>query len=904
MKKITVLLLAFVIGISGFNMPSEKTAAAKTTQTVQKADDMPEVGLLKALGIVDKEADDINGGMTREDFAVSIARMINADNGNSSVRYFSDVEQTGYAVGAINALVDREIITLSEDGRFRPMENVTAQEAIKMLICVLGYGGYAEITGGYPSGYTTLAGRLDITDNVNLSGEFTKKSAYIMMYNALDTNIYKADSIDKYGNVVYSQDSETLMGEYHNIYKYEGTVTAVYGQNMNTSSMPDKDSISIDGVRYEKADSLNAEKYFGSRCKIWFEGDPNDDGGTVIYLTEKDNAAETMVIEPDMYEGYEDDNIIYRISDGSSKTKKLKLESANFIYNGTPLLTDYSSTLENINKGSITIKDSDCDDEYDLVIIEDFRNFVVGSINSDTIYNKMNAGESVSLEDYKTARVFAAAGSELDSSDIVVGNVLSIAESKDKENIKIIISTTEINGKASSVMRDEDELAVVIDGNEYTFDNSYYKSLITESGALKYNLQLTGYYYKLDHMNNICWIDTDSSGMKLGYILSTYQDEPGFEDMPAFVKLFTSTNSCERYECIKNVRVDGVSKKKYSDFVSAFPKTDSLDGISPQVIRYSLNEDGKITAIDTSNLVEGAETAESSMIARYDKPKTMWYNSGRLGVASYIDANTPIFYVPTGIARPSEDDIYCGPYSFIMVTDEKYTCNAYRFGSLTMSTGAVVCEYKFSELPLNRNNGAKVVMFDSVRKGVDSDGEVVQLVDGFSAGAKVEIQVPTKISLMDVEQGDIIRFYYDINGNVSENIKTGLPDMELICKRRNIYENNSPGWTNNTKYPNLYSEQTSAELNYYRAGIQFSYGFVNTVDGTLVGWGFNDGSTVDEIANIPGGIVIYDSSEREKNRIRTGTVADISDYTSAGDDCSRIIYHTRGGGYVETFIYR
>ena len=904
MKKLTLLLLTFVVGICGVTALAENEAIEHSAQTVQTADNISEVGLLKTLGILDKETDDINSGMTREDFAVSVSRMLNIHTDESAVRYFSDVEQSGYAVSAINALVEREIVSLSSDNRFRPMEYVTKQEAIKMLICALGYGEYAEITGGFPNGYTSLAVKLDMTDGVNLSGEFTKKDAYIMMYNALHTNIYTADSIDIYGNVVYSQDSETLMGEYHNVYRYEGTVTAVYGQNMNTSGMPGKNGISIDGVLYEKDETLEVDAFFGSLCKVWFLGNPNEDIGSVIYLTEKNHVAETVVIKPDLYKDYTGDVIRYYVSETSSRAKKIDLKSANFVYNGTPLLSDYESTLENINKGSITIKDSNGDDDYDLVIIEDYRNFVVGSVNDDTIYNKMNAGESISFDDYETKCVYMAAGGDLDYSEIIVGNVLSIAESKDQEALKVIVSTTEVSGKASSVSRDEEELSVIIDGNEYIFDESYYKSLISENGVLKYNLQMSSYYYKLDHFNNICWIDADSSGMKVGYILHVWQEEPQLEDMPIYVKIFTSSNACEKYECIENVRVDGVRKKKYSEFVTALPKHDSLGGITPQVIRYSINEEGKVTAIDTSNFVFGSESEESSMIARYEKPKTMWYNSGRLGVATYIDANTPVFYIPTGIARPREDDIYCGPYSFIMVTDEKYTCNAYRFGSLNMSTGAVVCEYEFSDLPLNRNNGAKAVMFDSVSTGVNSDDDIVQFVTGYSAGAKVELEVPEDISLVGLERGDIVRFYYDINGKISDNIKTGLPSMEIICKRSDIYENNSPGWTANTKYPNLYSDQTSAELNYYRASIQFSYGFVNRVDGTLVGWGYNDGSAVDEIANIPGSIVIYDSSESERHRIRTGTVADISDYSSAGSDCSRIIYHTRGGGYVETFIYR
>ena len=140
MKKLTLLLLTFVVGICGVTALAENEAIEHPAQTVQTADNISEVGLLKTLGILDKETDDINSGMTREDFAVSVSRMLNIHTDESAVRYFSDVEQSGYAVSAINALVERKIISCSSDNRFRPMEYVTVQEAIKMLICALGYG--------------------------------------------------------------------------------------------------------------------------------------------------------------------------------------------------------------------------------------------------------------------------------------------------------------------------------------------------------------------------------------------------------------------------------------------------------------------------------------------------------------------------------------------------------------------------------------------------------------------------------------------------------------------------------------------------------------------------------------------------------------------------------------------
>ena len=899
-KTVLLLLMVFAVNIYPAAAFANNLTDTQISYSEQSSDVLPELGLLNILAITDNVTYNTGERMTRENFAVCAAKMLNLTVSDQNVRYFSDVEQSGYAAGAINALVELNIISASPDARFRPAEYITAAEAIKMMICVLGYSEYAEHKGGFPSGYNDLASELDLTDNVNIQGEFTQKDAYTVMYNALHTNLYLSTGINKHGDTVYSKDSETLLGKYYDVHMEEGTVTAVHGQNMNTFGMPDEYSICIDGTMHRKDERLDADGFFGGFCKVWFKGDPKKGGSSVIYLAESDDAAKKIEIQSDLYEDYAENKLSYYISGTSDKVKSTRLKAVNFIYNGTPLLDGYKAAIENINKGTITVKDSDGDNIYDLVIIEDYRNFVVGSVNNNIFYNKADLNDTISLGKYDAVRIYRGSLGKTDYSEIAAGDVLSVAESADKTAVKIMVSSAEITAKAESVSNDSGKLTVTIEGRNYNFDDSYQRIFVLADGSLKYDLIKDKYFYKLDYMNNICWIDTDSSGMKLGYIIDVWKSESSRDLICA--KIFTTSNSCEQYECAPKMKIDGVRKNKYDEVISAFPNSEN--GFAAQLIRYALNEKKQITAIDTSNFVAGSEQKENSMIARYERPKKTWYNSRRLGVAAYMDANTPVFYVPAGASNPEEEDVFCGSYSFMMSNDESYTCNSYRFGSLDMSTGAVVCEYDFSQLPKNRNRNAKVLMFDSVRMTINSEGDNVQLVKCYSDGVKTEVQVPLSISLNNLQRGDIVRFYYDINGNVADNFKTGLPDFEIICRRSDIYEKNSPCWTNNSTYPNLYSEQTNAELNYYRAGIQLSYGFVNCVDGTLVGWGYTDGSSVDETANIPGNIVIYDSSERDEYRIRTGTVSDITDYLSAGEACSKIIYHTGNGAYLETFIYR
>jgi serine protease inhibitor len=75
-------------------------------------------------------------------------------NSYSSENGFSDVtEDEGY----IKAAKANGIISGFEDGTFRPKEPITGEQAIKMVVCALGYDAQAKEQGGYPSGYIQVA---------------------------------------------------------------------------------------------------------------------------------------------------------------------------------------------------------------------------------------------------------------------------------------------------------------------------------------------------------------------------------------------------------------------------------------------------------------------------------------------------------------------------------------------------------------------------------------------------------------------------------------------------------------------------------------------------------------------------------------------------------------------------
>lgn len=93
------------------------------------------------------------------------------------------------------------------NGNFNPENNVTNEEIVKMIVCLLGYGEMAEQQSGYPAGYTATASRIGITSNLNLKTKTpaTRNDVAIMISNALDTPIMveKSEGEEENDNTVY-----------------------------------------------------------------------------------------------------------------------------------------------------------------------------------------------------------------------------------------------------------------------------------------------------------------------------------------------------------------------------------------------------------------------------------------------------------------------------------------------------------------------------------------------------------------------------------------------------------------------------------------------------------------------------------------------------------------------------
>ncbi|MDR1217110.1 MAG: S-layer homology domain-containing protein [Oscillospiraceae bacterium] len=171
-KSVAVLLLtAIALGLCA----AGAGAAAPTFPDISDAAVAENVAVLQMLGVINGD-----GGMFRPDSALTRAEfckmsVIVMGREKEEPLYrnrtiFPDVRSSHWARGYINLAVtgDGKVISGFTDGTFRPDADITLAQAATLLTRVLGYTD-ADAGMLWPSGYMDLAGRVGLTDGVELA---------------------------------------------------------------------------------------------------------------------------------------------------------------------------------------------------------------------------------------------------------------------------------------------------------------------------------------------------------------------------------------------------------------------------------------------------------------------------------------------------------------------------------------------------------------------------------------------------------------------------------------------------------------------------------------------------------------------------------------------------------------
>lgn len=892
-KKHTGLIYAIVLAVLISILPEKRTIYAEECTDIDAI-----VGFLESIDIINANIDKPEIICNRENFALYAARCVGIDTYKTAdKRYYKDVEMSGFAATAINALVEKNVLTLGENSKFRPADGITLYEACTIAVNLLDAKSFALARGGFPTGYYETADRMDIIPSGTYGTKvLTYSEAYELIFRMLQVKKNSIASLSEKG-IEYEKGNETLLSENFNIYTDVGIVEAVPGGCLYSDLGVSNSTVIVNGVGYRADERQDFSDYLGCYAKIFYRDEQNMEA--VYIIRTKSRAADISFNILD-FEEYDDNTVSYTLS---QRTKKIKLENSVVIYNGMPVESKLQERLGALNKGNMLIRDRDNDGVYDTLLVKNYENYVVGSINYDDMVLYSKTKQKIDINEWENVRIYDSNRKTIGFEDIKEMMTLSVAQSEGKCGIEIIASGKTIDVQVKGI-DEEEECHIYTENANYYFDRSFYEGLkngaydVSPKGMVGENVTLY-----LDCFDNICYIKSEiRTYTQFGYIMWCGYDE---ENDTVLLKLLNGDNKFIKCKTADKVKLNGRNfKNKAKDFFDAIcegnidPDTEQFV-VKKQIVAYRLNDDGDIIMIDTAdspnNSAVYAKDSDDMLTSVFGGFYSQWVVENRVGFKAVLGNNTKVFYIPKGKANPQEDECFEGSYTELMSKENSYCIEVYNYGEPGGYAAAAVCLYDL----LDKNKEYRTcIMVKKILKTINSDDEIVYRLTGYEDGVYVTYDIPENVNIGELDTGDLAQFYYDAKGNITKSPSDNIPDVEILYSPKDA----RPDWDSNGRA--VYSEVNDAAVNYYRAAFQLSFGYVSRINGTLVSWGYTAGNKIDETVSIPGAVVVYDESKSGSERVYLGNINDILDHTNAGSGCSRIILKTRYGVYGAAYIYK
>lgn len=698
--------------------------------------------------------------MTRAEFVQVILRLINvygvrADNKTA----FEDVPERYWNSDEIYYAVSAGIINGYDESHFGPDDTILYEQAIKVIVDILGYAPVANMYNSYPDGYINVAMENNITKHIDKSkGEaLTRGEVAQMIFNATDVSIITAD----YGaELAYKKrEGVTILDEKFQIKRYEGIITGTSLGGLHGISNVPEGMIEIDGKMYEiGVDGI--EQYLGYSLYYYLKTDGTEETVVSYELKAKENTVLSIPAEliSDVRIDAKQRMIVeYYPEKDSSREKKVYISDvADYIYNGQAELSVSTQDLI-ITKGRIVLLDNNNDNEYDIVYIYSYDTYVINNVSADTkVITDRYGKPNLELDENKYDVKITFNGEEVPFSELKSWDVLSVAIGKNGERkpVEIILCRDVVKGAASSVSSDE----IVIDGVIYEIAADCTETFYLNTDAVFY----------LDHEGRIAGVDYNAGKSDTyAYLVKAY-----YEDEKGYVKLFSDGKVWE-YELSEKTKLDGKrfrTEEIFDDEKFLFTEDgvkntlfDDNGAVVKQLVRYKLAKDGKITELDTPQKMSG-ETSKSLSSTGVLNSSTYIMDGATFGEGAYaVMPGVKVFVIP------DKDDIESYFTSGNFFEDGVYTVELFNVTDMK-TTDLIVCYDAGGTVTSLKE--APFLIVKSVDKILDENDEVAVALSVTLAGSdkRYICSEAAESAALKLNEGDIIQC--QMNRNDTSVIET------------------------------------------------------------------------------------------------------------------------------------
>ena len=853
MKKIIIFLLLLCFSTSAYASGSVYIPL-DVAESGHKAD----ISLMLNLGMMENSESglfDSYAKLSRGEFCYYAARLFGERSfpGESS---FTDIQGSYFAKESIDMLTGAGCI--SDGDFFRPDELIKYEEAVKIVIEILGYGPMAS-SEGYPDGYMNTAAKAGLLKNVDAEGGYVSKGdCAALLANALDTPVMI------YTGVEYkTEKNSTLMREFLKLEKAEGVITSSGYSSISDIDLHSDDAFSVGNLILQKGDT-EPEQYLGRYAECFYK----ENGGeyTAVYIRSEKNTE--ITVSGNDFSDFDEKRISYYSSSGR---KTLILDDGFVVLkNGGALENLSESDFGGENTESIFI-DNDRDGKYEVILMQSYKNVFISGSSDDFIYSVISADDNISLEKREKVIFEDADGNQIDRQSISQKGIASVYESDDKELLKVKVSFEKLDGTVSSVSEDDDEINLTIGSAVYKAS----KNIISRSASISAGVQGTFY---IDADRKIAAFEKLTlSGF--GYIMRVNENK---DDETAQIKMLTKESGIKRYKLSEHITVDG---KKYSSSVSASKALFNPSGEKYGVVRYKLSESGEVTMLDTE--ADNTKNNDDVLRLNFTAERARFKSATSVFEGQFaLDDNAVLFRVPTDEENASDDDFSANDKSYFKNDTRYYNLYTYTTDSHIIPQQVILMKDDSKTL----DSYALIGIVKDICLASNDDKEVVYKISVNSEGADKEYITKDKNILDDitfmgnktsVEAGDIIRYKLDGAGRIAS--------CELIFdldgSEKHIDTNPNP-------------------VDFHAAGYRYVFAEVLLKDGNFLEI-LPEGSEKKETHNLKGvKIFSFDASKKKQDKFSASDRSEIYDRDSSGDGCSKVFIVTKGGVQKALYLYK
>lgn len=711
---------------------------------------------------------------------------------------FTDVAPAHWAANNIVTAYRQKIINGMGDGTFAPEANVNYEQAVKMVVCALGFEQSALNLGGYPQGYLSVANSRKITAGIVDSGvgqAMNRGAVAKLIDNMLNTELYDEDGMGTGG---------TIRDEVSTAKKVSAKLIAGYGVALYEGVSPCyKNQIQLELREGDEEDELfiiseienfDINKYLGRYVTVYYETEQGSSDKVVTSISLQSKKNEEIEIGLDAIYKYDSSSIEYYIDAEQTETETVYYSSPDVLFNGEYPKEEDGSILSvkdlldanHTKSGSITLISSDSSGVADVVFIKAYDLLIVShTVKSNKMVYSRNApytsGITIDPDDKSKNVTITKGGKSVAFTSLKQNDILSVAVSLSGDVIEVLVSDKSVaSGIIISTNDNNTQITLDSGSKTYTLLSDCFTNTHEELAVGK---RISLYIDAFGKGAMI--IFTEEKAFEYGYLSALQYDVRDAEMSAMIYKVAASNSTLSRseYHFADRIKVNGETMTLDGDIeeIAALLRTDAAaskptgtasanveNDTNAQPIRFTVNTAGKINAITT---VSGTSTQEASKlkIATYAPAGLECTMTGaKLGEYT-ISSETKIICVPvnrtTGTYYSKTNSFFKKDKSYyvqiVNATSTKLAKCIYYYGEVGGESGDISAQITEDTMPMIIKAVSGVNVDNSSRKFTLLDittGNETVCYDNDVAGTQ------------DLAVGDIVRVsttqrtVYDDNG--------------------------------------------------------------------------------------------------------------------------------------------